>query len=436
MKRKLSYRNPLIILLIIFEVSISLAQTYESGINVSTLSGSSQGYLDGLGTSARFDTPAGIAIDVTGNMYVTDLNNHKIRKITPTGLVSTLAGSTAGFLDATGTASKFNYPHGIAVDASGNVYVADSNNNRIRKITPAGVVSTLAGSGAAGFSDGIGTAAKFDFPTGVSVDVNGNVYVVDKNNHKIRKITPAGDVSTFAGSTQGYLDAAGTSARFNYPYGITLDASNNIFISDSQNHKIRKITPLGLVSTLAGSTSGFADGTTLTSKFSFPQGLAIDDSNNLFVADNNNHKIRKISQTGLVSTVAGSVFGYQEGSGNLAKFYYPHGIVIDTASGNMYVTDYYNHKIRKIEGAVLGLETNNSSQDFVVYPNPSNGIYNFEIQNNATVYVYNLIGTEILNQKVVSGNSTINLEKFPKGVYFLKIVSEKNQTKKIKLIKE
>jgi len=183
-----------------------------------------------------------VAVDSSGNVYVTDENNHRIRKITTNGVVSTLAGTNAeGFKDGTASTAQFYYPYGVAVDSSGNVYVADSNNHRIRKITPEGVVTTFAGS-TEGFADGTGNTAQFYYPAGVAVDSSGNVYVTDNGNHRIRKITSAGVVSIIAGDgTPGYANGTGTEAQFNYPYGVAVDSSGNVYVADAGNHRIRKI---------------------------------------------------------------------------------------------------------------------------------------------------------------------------------------------------
>lgn len=185
------------------------------------------------------------------------------------------------------------FPKGIAVDASGNLYVADDINHRVRKITPAGTVSTLAGS-ALGSADGAGTAAQFNRPTGVALDASGNVYVADAKNHRIRKITPNGTVSTLAGSTEGFAEGTSTAARFSEPVGLAVDASGNVYVADSDNSRIRKITPDGTVSTLAGGSAGFADGTATTARFRSPSGVAVDAAGIVYVADRQNHSIRKI----------------------------------------------------------------------------------------------------------------------------------------------
>jgi len=321
-------------------------------VTVTTLAGGTYGFADGTGTAAQFKYPYDVAVDASGNVYVADTGNSRIRKITPSGAVTSLAGSTYGFADGTGTAAHFSNPFGVAVDTSGNVYVTDSDNNRIRKITPSGVVTTPAGSTTvSGFADGTGTAAKFYYPIGVAVDTTGNVYVADTNNHRIRKISPSGLVTTLAGSgAAGFADGTGTAAQFNSPFGVAVDASGNVYVGDSDNNRIRKISPSGVVTTVAGSgADGYIDGTGTAAQFSWPAGVAVDASGNLYVVDNSNHRIRTISPSGVVTTLAGSgTNGFADGSGAAAQFSYPTGVAVD-ASGNVYVADYANSRIRKIE---------------------------------------------------------------------------------------
>lgn len=320
-----------------------LVKSGDSGATVSTLAGSTSGYADGQGTLAKFAVPHGIAVDMSGNIYVADNNNQRIRKITPSGTVTTFAGSTLGNTNGTGANAQFNYPEGVAGDATGNIYVVDSENHSIQKITPGGVVSTLAGS-TAGFADGQGIAAQFNFPIGVAVDTEGNVYVADTENYKIRKITPAGVVTTLAGSIQGFAEGTGASAQFSFPTGIAIDASGNLYVTDT--YKIRKITAAGTVSTFAGSsTAGYADGKGTEARFSNPYGIAIDANNTLFVADSDNDRIRKITADGTVTTIAGSTQGFADGT-TTAQFNYPKGIAV--ANGIIYVADEANNKIRKI----------------------------------------------------------------------------------------
>ncbi|GHU01046.1 hypothetical protein FACS1894147_00150 [Spirochaetia bacterium] len=319
---------------------------------VTTLAGSGVvGYLDGTGTAAEFYSPTGVAVDNAGNVYVADYADNRIRKISPSGVVTTLAGSSGGYADGTGTAAKFDDPYGVAVDNTGNVYVADSNNHRIRKISPSGVVTTLAGSGASGWADGTGTAAQFNGPVGVAVDNAGNVYVADRGNHRIRKISPSGVVTTLAGSgASGYANGTGTAAQFRLPRRVAVDNAGTVYVTDPGNSRIRKISPGGVVTTLAGDgTYGYADGTGTAAKFSDLSGVAVDNAGTVYVVDSYINRIRKISPGGVVTTLAGDgTYGYADGTGAAAQFNYPQGVAVDNA-GNVYVADMNNHRIRKIE---------------------------------------------------------------------------------------
>jgi len=208
---------------------------------VSLVAGSTQGYADGFVTIAQFNTPWGIDVDGQGNIFVGDFNNHKIRKITTDNQVYTLAGSFGGFADGVGAEARFYLPSGVSLDTQGNLYVADRGNHRIRKVSSGGGVTTLAGSDA-GFGNGDGSVAQFSSPIGILVHVTGSIYVADSENNKIRRITPDGLVSTWAGSAQGYEDGPGPVAMFNYPSSIVITDDGVAYVSDAFNHKIRKIT--------------------------------------------------------------------------------------------------------------------------------------------------------------------------------------------------
>ena len=319
----------------------------------------SAGSSNGTGTSASFNQPLGTAVDAPGNIYVADAANELIRKITPAGVVSTFAGTgSSGAVNGTGTAASFYHPVGMCVDAAGNIYVADENNNMIRKISPAGVVTTLAGSGSQGSADGTGTAASFYNPCGVAVDAAGNVYVGDNSNNKIRKITAAGVVTTIAGSgAVGSGDGTGTGATFNQPFSVTLDPFGNLYISDRYNHRIRKLVlATGVVSTVAGSgTAGWADGTGPAASFNYPTTIISDASGNVFVADYHNNRIRKVTSGGVVTTLAGSATaGSANGTGTAATFNYPFAISID-ASGYLYVGDLNTDLVRKVATTPFGV---------------------------------------------------------------------------------
>jgi len=325
---------------------------------VSTVAGAGvQGFEDGPVATAQFHRPHNIDIDdISGNIYVADVYNNSVRQVTPSGVVSTIAGSlTPGSADGVGTNATFYRPSDVAVDSSGNIFVTDMQNHRIRKITPSGVVSTIAGSGMSGFADGVGTAAQFNTPAGLSVDADGNIYVADTMNHRIRKITPAGVVSTVAGSgatgygNGGFADGSIDTAKFKMPNGIDVDGSGNIYVADTYNYRVRKVSPSGIVSTVAGSgVSGFLDGTWDTAKFNLVLGVAIDRSGNIYVADHSNNRVRKVSPSGIVSTVAGSgVSGYVDGPSSAARFKTVQGVAVDQL-GTIYIADAYNYRIRKV----------------------------------------------------------------------------------------
>lgn len=271
----------------------------------------SLGYNDGPRERARFAYPADIAFGPDRSLYIADCDNHVIRRIAPDGTVSTFAGQPgkSGHVDGPGASALFKYPTGVAVDGGGNVFVADISNHVIRKITASGIVTTFAGAaGERGSADGMGGNARFNEVHGVAVDRAGNVYAADFGNHTIRKITPDGMVTTLAGQpgNPGSSDGPGTSARFCAPYSVAADAAGNVFVADTSNHIIRKIAPDGMVRTVAGVAGnvGSADGPSQIARFAIPAGVSVDGAGNVLVADFGNHAIRKITSAGIVSTTA------------------------------------------------------------------------------------------------------------------------------------
>ncbi len=308
------------------------------------------------GKAPRIFNPQGVVADAAGNIYFSDSHHQVIYRMSSSGTVNILAGQPdcPGSADGKGNQARFRYPHGLAADAVGNIYVADSGNNTIRKITPVGMVTTLAGCARiTGSSDGKGSVAQFKHPTGVAADSAGDIYVADMFNHTIRKITAAGQVTTLAGfpGMDGSTDGRGKSARFNFPSGIAVDHSGDIFITDMFNNAIRKATPDGTVTTLAGRASyvaGHADGTGAQAQFSHPRALAVDGEENVYVADTDNNAIRLITTTGKVTTLAGEIrhCGDTDGCGAVARFWHPVAIALDR-TGNLYVADLDNAAIRK-----------------------------------------------------------------------------------------
>lgn len=324
------------------------------GTAISTYAGQPgfQGSMDGTRLNARFSNPSGVAVDLSGNLYVADSSNHVIRKIDSSGNVSTLAGQAglSGSADGTGAAARFNAPSGVAVNSVGTVYVADTFNHTIRVVNSAGTVTTLAGSpGVSGIADGIGATARFTYPSGVAVDFSGVLYVADTANHAIRRVQPDGTVTVFAGSPglRGAADGFGSGARFAYPNAVAIDVSGNLYVADSFNHAVRKISSVGSVSTLSG-TFGVSGSTDSPPLYNQPSGIAVDTSSNVYVADTYNQTVRRISSIGVVTTLAGTAgqSGSADGMGSAARFNKPYSIAVDSA-GNIYVSDAGNHTIRR-----------------------------------------------------------------------------------------
>ena len=305
-----------------------------------------QGSANASGAAATFNVPIGVAVDAANNVYVADYFNSTVRKITPNGVVTTFAGAAGqpGSTDGPGSAARFATPQGLAVDGAGNLYVADKSANTIRKISPAGSVSTLAGlPGVSGATDGVGGAASFNQPTSIAVNAAGDLYVSD-NNSVIRKVSATGVVTTFAGAAgrAGSTDGPGSVASFRFIQGLAFDPSGNLYVADAGNNLIRRITPAGVVTTAAGTAgvAGSTDGAAASALFSFPTGVVADRAGNVFVADFFGPTIRKIDTTGNVTTVAGIADGRRGVRlGTLpGHFDAPVGIAID-GTGNLYVTD-------------------------------------------------------------------------------------------------
>lgn len=319
------------------------------------------GGANGYGTAAQFYRPSGVVADSTGNLYVADTYSHTIRKIAlSSGLVTTIAGtaSVEGSKDGTGATALFSRPVGIAINGDGNLYVTEELSHTIRRIAlNTDEVSTTAGTaGMLGSTDGTGASARFNLPLGIAVESTGNLYVADYLNHTIRKVTlSTGAVSTIAGTapTKGGVDGTGASARFHNPCDLATDASGNLYVAECSNHTIRRIIPsTGEVTTIVGRTAmnGSIDGVGGDARFTGPFSVAADGAGNLYIADYGNHTIRKVAlNTQEVTTIAGKagVSGSTNDIGVFARFYGPNGVATD-AGGNLYVAEYLNHTIRRI----------------------------------------------------------------------------------------
>ena len=315
----------------------------------------------GAATSAQLGTPSGMALDAAGNLFIADSGNNRIRKITAAGIISTVAGNgTSGYGGDGGpaTSAQLDRPSDVAVDSAGNLYIACPLSNRIRKVTTAGIISTFAGNGVDGYGGdgGPATAAQLYYPSGVAVDSAGNLFIADSGNNRIRKVWTVGIISTLAGNgSSGYSGDAGSAAaaQLNYPIMVAVDSADNLYISDNENNRIRKVTTAGIISTVAGIGSwGYSgDGAPATAaRLATPHGVAVDSAGNFYIADYYNNRIRKVTTAGIISTVAGNgarSFSGDGGPAASAQLDHPLGVAVDSA-GSLYITDSYNNRIRKV----------------------------------------------------------------------------------------
>lgn len=362
-KNFFAYRTPLVLAALCLITSLMALATATTPIGqaqnnsyVSTFAGLPQaGFSDGQGVTARFNAPLGLCIDANDNLIVADFRNARIRRIDPQGNVTTIAGGVQGFANGTGSAARFYGPAGVALDRQGNIIVADYGNNRIRLISPTGQVTTIAGGGQYGNQNGVGLNAKFAYPSSVTVDENNNIYVLDSGTNLVRKIDPGRYVSTLAGNYNGFADGAGNAASFSFSGAAPqacLDVNGDLIIADFFNSRIRRVTTAdGNVTTLAGGGEG--DGPALQAGFFFATGITRDLSGNFIIADWHNATIRKLDrQTNFVSTIAGNgVEGHADGPALQASFIRPGAVAVNSR-GEIFVSDYADHCIRRIGGFV------------------------------------------------------------------------------------
>jgi hypothetical protein len=421
---------------------------------ITTIAGNGTGSYNGDGTQATnadISSPKGIACDISGNIYIADYSNQRIRVVSTSGIINTIAGNgTAGYSGDGGQATnaEIHNPEGVAVDAAGNVYIADIANNRIRIVNTAGIINTFAGNGTAGYSgDGAAaTAAKLNGPQGVAVDALGNLYIADQYNNVIRKVNTSGIISTVAGNvTQGYNGDGGaaTAAEINQPYGVVCDALGNMYIADQGNSCIRKVNTAGIISTVAGNgTQGYGgdNGAATVAALYYPRGITVDTAGNLYIADLNNNVIRKVDTSGIITTIVGN--GFDAGTGNggfsgdggnatAAELNGPRGIVCDVF-GNLFITDTYNNRLRIVTSATSGVEqfvSNNEQAS--IYPNPANQSFVIETNTNQKqfVQVVDVTGKIVLSQNI-NNTTTINASCLSQGVYNISISNSQNVTNK------
>ncbi|KAA0932104.1 NHL domain-containing protein [Streptomyces apricus] len=341
----------------------------DSAPPISTVAGTGTAGSKGDGepaVAAQLNRPYGVAVDGTGTLYFSDYNNHRVRKITTDGKVSTVAGTgAAGYRGDNGPAlsAQLNCPREVAVDGAGAVYVTDAGNHRVRKIATDGTITTVAGTGVAGFSGdgGLATAARLNYPLGVVVDSSGTLYLSDHTNNRIRKVTTDGTITTIAGTgATGFKgdDGPAVQAQLNRPYAVAVDSAGTLYITDGNNHRVRKITTDGTITTVAGTgVAGFGgdDGPATAARLNLPLGVAIDSTGTLYVSEYNNHRVRKITTDGTITTVAGTGtagFGGDDGPAAAAQLRNPFGLAVDCVD-TLYIADHLNNRIRKIASAKL-----------------------------------------------------------------------------------
>ncbi|MFI5219101.1 MAG: gliding motility-associated C-terminal domain-containing protein [Bacteroidia bacterium] len=394
--------------LLAFLATCYLLLATASAQDVSTFAGTAGVSGSTEGSPGKFNAPSGVCVDASGTVYIADRYNNKIRKITVAGVVSTLAGSgIAGGTDGTGALATFNEPLSIACDNLGNLYVTDYANNKIRKVVIAtGVVTTFAGTGAFGTTNGAANVASFGSPTGIAVTNDGSiVYVSDYTTHTIRKIQ-GGMVTTFAGTafSFGSTNGIGAAARFFNPRGLCLDNSSNVIVADEGNNMIRKITPAAVVTTIAGTgVPGSGNGNVSTASFNSPFGVEVDASGNIYVGDGDNYTIRKITTAGTVSVYAGitGTAGYTNGPVSIATFGRVTALAFSNSTNCFFVADPENHLIRKVcevSSVILTLTSNSPNNTFctganVVLTASPPGLTNYSFYQGATLLGTSATGT-------------------------------------------
>ncbi len=403
------------------------------GQTISTIAGTGVAGTSGDGgpaTAAQFRNPLSGKFDASGNMYIVEYNSHRIRKIDASGVITTIAGAGGASFSGDGgaaTAATFNNPIALAIDTSGNIYVSDRNNNRIRKISTSGVITTVAGTGTASYTGdgGAATAATINRPNGLNTDAAGNVYFADEDNNVIRKITVStGIITTIAGTgatTFGGDLGPATAADLNKPKDVFVAASGEIYIADNDNNRIRRISSSGIITTIAGTgPAGFTGdgGSALTARLSHPLSIWISPSGEILLTDSWNNRIRKISTTGTITTIAGNgTYGYGGDGGPATSASFKNPTVTTDAAGYIYLTDEGNHRIRKLSlppltvtGSANLCEGNTTS----LTPSATGGTWSSSSAANATVDAAGVVtgvaaGSATISYITASDTGTLNI---------------------------
>lgn len=422
--------------------------------NINTLAGIGIAGFSGDGgqaTAAEMNGPGGVFVDKAGNVLIADQNNGSIRSVSPSGIITTIAGvGSNGFAGDGGpaTAAELGAPELIWVDtATSNLFIADQSNERIRKVDAGGTITTVAGNGFGGYSGdgGQATDAELSVPIGVAFDKTGNMYIADYGTNHIRKVDPSGIITTFAGNGVGGYNGDGiqaTAAELYNPSAAKADAAGNIYISEINNHRIRKVDPSGIITTVAGTgTGGYnGDGIAATSAELYdPFDVIIDGAGNLYIADFSNHRVREVNTSGIISTVAGIGFAGYSGDGGpatAAEINYPLAIYA-TPSGGLYIAEWGGHRVRYIAGVTTDISQSPTNEnDLTIYPNPANSKIVITSPNNIeAIKVFDLTG-KLLDKyrygKQGEVTKQIDVSHYPNGIYFVKVlIDHKELTQKI-----
>ena len=365
-KKMIVYRGALVglLALVLLLLATINSQAADPLGTINTFAGTgNRGYSGdgGLATLAQLGTPAGVAADALGNVYIVDADNHVVRKVDSNGIITTVAGTGGKNFSGDGgpaTAALLNAPNDVAVDGYGNLYIADLGNHRIRKVNQSGLITTIAGNGSDQFSGdgGPAIAAGLNFPHGIAVDTAGNLYIASPYNARVRKVDTNGIITTVAGTgNDGYAGDGGPAiaAQLRHPVDVDVASNGNLYIADAENHRIRKVDPSGMITTIAGTgNSGYAGdgGPALNAQINLPHGITVDSSNNVYIGDRLNHRVRKIDANGIITTLAGTgAEGYagDGGPASQAQLAHPLHLGVDT-NGNLYITDSRNHRVRRV----------------------------------------------------------------------------------------
>ena len=441
-------------LYIFFIATFLIFSTKSYAQNISTLYGTTEGYSgDGdLASNAQLNGPTDLVYDTNGNLFFVDGQNSVVRKIDTNGIISTIAGNEIPGYSGDGgpaTDAQLYVPYGIVFDTNNNLYISEIGNNVIRKIDTNGIISTIAGNGIQGYSGdgGLATDAQLYGPYGITFDSNDNLYIGERNNNVIRKIDTNGIITTIAGNgTQGYAGDGGpaTSALLYGCRSVTFKDNGDLYISDGNNHVIRKIDTNGIISTIVGNgIQGYSgDGDlAINAQINYPRIVIFDNYDNFYFSESSSHVIRKVDNTGVITTVAGNGTSGYSGDGGIAtnaELKAPFGMILDSkdAGGNLIFSDNNNNVIRKIDNLVvdntLNIDKLMDVNDLRIFPNPShNYIYISGLSQRKNYCIYNTLGSEI-KKGVISEGENININNFTNGLYFLKL----NKGSTIKFIKK